>query len=59
MPIAALTPGCTALFDCFDDGAGEVVGLVVVAEVVRIVLADRVLVRLVVARLMVVYEAAE
>lgn len=50
MPIAAPTPGFTALFDCFGDGAGEVVGLVVVADVVRIVLADRLLVRLVVAR---------
>lgn len=65
MPMAAPTPGCIALFDCFDDGASPneyigVVGLVgVVVEVVGIMVADRSPVWLVVARLMVVYEAAE
>lgn len=65
MPMATPTRGCIALFDCFDDGTSPdesvgVVGLVeVVAELVRTMIADRVLVWLVVARLMVVYEAAE
>lgn len=65
MPMAAPTPGCIPWLDCFDDGASPdepvgVVGLVeVVAELVRTMIADRVLGWLVVARLMVVYEAAE
>lgn len=65
MPMAAPTPGCIALFDCFEDGTSpdESIGVVdlvgVVVEVVGIMVADRLLVWLVVARLMVVYEAAE
>lgn len=58
MPMAAPTPGFIALFGCFDD---EAVGLVVVVVtvLVRIMLADRVLFWLFVARLIVLYEAAE
>lgn len=65
MPMATPTRGCIALFDCFDDGASpdESVGVVgrveVLVELVRIMVADTVLVWLVVARLMMVYEAAE